>query len=477
MFNNFFVFYRRFFSIEEIEEDTRIQRLFYFLLIGFFASFVYWIDDQTITKEAILRGEHVCLPYFQNCEKFYFLSSHGFLTTRFWYAILSGFLFLSLSFALKKKWSLAHFFMLPATLWKFSYLFILSNVPGTDFNYFHLPVLFIFLFSKNKLAFSRLILVVVYSTSAAVKFDNSWIVGSYFSSIKGGLPLFPTAWIPFLTNGVILFEIFSPWMLLFTSEKKKNIVLVLWFVFHIYSISIVGFKYPLQCMAVLVPLFLDIEKIPKGQLIFKKHLRSYFFIIGMYALFFLNFLIPGDTNYNLKNMKLGVRMFVANHQCYSEISPSEHGEKIIFSNNSSMIRCQPYPFWFQAKKLCRGESSEVGWKFYSAVNGGPFYELVNQKNICTSTYKIFFKNKWFIEPSEGAKVVGYPKKNYFFGKIKKTKEDLIFLTPQFSEGFFEKKIKNYLFEMKFFYWALWLGINFFGLYQFIKQEHEEKKLP
>lgn len=473
-------FYEAIFSVDEIASDRRNQALFYGLIPGFLISFYYWFSDLSITTEAVEMGEHICLPYFQNCSSLYFHSIHGLLSPQNWYIFLTALLGVSLWAGFKKKWTLAHFIIALITLWKLIYLFLFTNNAGTDYEFFHLPVLLVFLFSNHKFYFSRLIFVMVYSTAAAMKFDTSWIAATYFSSLKDGLPLFGHQGTLLITNAVIVFEIIGSWTLLSSYRKVRNTTLALWIVFHLYSVLIVGYRYPLHCLALIVPLF-ALPAVNDHPKISFKNLVSYLLILLVYLSAYITLFIPGDTKYHLKNMKFGVRMFDANHQCYSEMfAHTNSGETIDLSsyNVFPMRRCQPYTIWYKAQNYCRRSNVKyVTWSFYSSVNGGPFYQLVKSDNICGTDYKIFSSNEWYNEPANSLNIAGYPKKNNFNGGAIETSGKQIInnvadYQPQDVAFFINENIKIF----QTIYWVIWTIINLVVCYLFLSNSKWIRKL-
>lgn len=465
--------YRSLFSIDEIERDRGLQRLYWALIAGFFISFIFWVSDRTVTLEAVQSGTHVCLPYFQNCESLFFLSEVSWLSPAFLYAFLTLTLVGSMMFALRGNWLRANVLIWPAALWKIFYLGLLANGAGTDYEYFHLPVLFVFMISANKWYFSRLTFVVVYTLSATMKFDSSWIVGNYFSSLEFGLPLFPNVLVPFITNAVSIFEIFTPWLLLSGNRKWRWFALASWIAFHIYSVQLVDFRYPLHCLTMVLALFYEAPT-SSWRKRTHKDFASYMVLATLYLLTLLPAIIPGDAKYNLKSMKMGVRMFDANHQCTSSLVVTHKDgrtETIRLASKSAMKRCPPYVVWYQARNICRDSAIEsVSWKFNSSVNGGPFYTLVDRANICGTRYEIFEKNDWFLEPEDSAPVAGYPKRNRLLDRMNLSEDEMIFSKPEIEISGVQTFLSENLRWIQGIYWLLWGLVSVTMLVRHLKPE-------
>lgn len=456
--------YRRFFAIDEIETDPILQVLHFVLLIGFFISFSSWVLFDTVTLNAAEAGRHICLPYFQDCGSLYLWNASPWAYGQsIWYAFLSGFLCLSGIFALQKRWVVAHAFLLIPFLWKILYVFVLTYTAAVDFEYFHIPVLMVYLFAHRKLYFSRRIFVLVYLLAATMKFSESWIVGNYFSSLKLGMPLFPDFLIPYITNGVALFEIVTPWLLLSSRKKVRNMALGAWVVFHLYSIILVNFTYPSYCLPILLVLFISPFSNDEQSPTFSTQELVGWAFMGLLLIFSsLPHFMKGDNLYTLQGLKMGVGMFDANHQCVSEtvIRLKDGSQKTQVANNeAAMKRCGPYPIFFTLKQKCQNPAVEkISWKFLSSVNGGPFYKVVDQLNVCDLNYSTLGENNWIKTPETGALIAGYPaqniiaKKSYAEGPIVMDQQQ-IFLSPT---QVFLMQFKDYFI---YFYWSLWIFVS------------------
>lgn len=452
--------YQNFFGINEIRKSKHLQAVYWALLIGFFLSFQQWIDLNQVTLQAAKEGKHICLPYFQNCENLYFFDgfplSYG---QNILYAVLSAFLLLSAIAAWRRRWDLAWLALWPPFLWKLLYVGLLTNSAHVDFEYFHIPPLLLFLLARDKLYFMRRGWVLVYLFAATMKFNESWIVGSYFTSLSLGMPLVSDSLVPFVSNGVAFFEILAPWFLLSSNRRLRYSVLGLWVLFHIYSITLVGFRYPLHCTPLLLALFLPQPS--AHELMPKFNSRAWMGWLILAGLCFVSFVprwIPGDKLYTLQGIKFGVGMFDANHQCVStEIIEFEdgHSSTKVFNSGGAMQRCGPYPIFFRLQQICRREGVKaVGWKLLSSVNGGPFYQMVDVIDACKLDYKPFSSNDWIRDPSTGAEIRGYPRKNTHRRKTF-SEEPLVYSSPDFFLTPLQEFLRKHLEAIVAFYWTLW----------------------
>jgi hypothetical protein len=454
--------YNRLFSIDEIHSSKLLQSVYWLLLTGFFLSFAQWINHDTITLRSAEMGEHICLPYFQTCSSLFFFDTtpHSY-GQNIWYALLATTLTASAIFAARSRWDLAHLFLFPATIWKVLYVSVLTYNAQVDFEYFHIPLLGVFLLTSHRIYYLRRTWVAVYLLAATMKFTESWIVGNYFTSLKLGMPLFSDAFVPWITNGVALFEIISPWLLLSRKSRIRWGSLILWVIFHLYSIILVDFRYPLHCLPMLLLLFMPDPKDEECTVhLNRRSWPGLAFLIALMTIGLVTKLVVGDPLYTLQNMKFGVGMFDANHQCQSRERLIDHQGKQhenTWSSAGGMKRCGPYPTYFKLKQKClKADTATIQWTFLSSVNGGPFYKIVDVPNICDLEYSTLGENNWLQDPKRGAEMVGFPKKNSHH-RASLTQRDLIFDNQQIHLTPTQVILSRHLQTLTSIFWVLWIA--------------------
>jgi hypothetical protein len=445
-----------------------LRHLYWVLLFGFFLSFNEWFGGQQVTVQAAQAGLHICLPYFQDCGRFYFLrgwpDSYG---QSIFYAALSGTLALSALAAWRHRWDLAHALMLPAFAWKLIFLLVLTYQSHVDFEYFHLPEVAVFLFARQREYFVRRVFVTVYLMAATMKFDESWIVGNYFSSLTAGLPLFPRWSIPLVTNAVALFEIVSPWFLLSGRRRARLTAVGLWSVFHLYSIILVGYRYPAHCLPMLWVLFLPDPRPEDSAPRFRAaDAVGWALIALLFLLTAVPQLHPVDRLYTLYGKKFGVGMLVANYQCLStervhfDDGREERGHS---ASRAAMHRCEPYRPWFRLRQKCmRPDVRTIEWRFAVSVNGGPFYTVVDTADACALTYHAWGDNAWIKGPSRGAPIAGYPGPN----AVSKAqpggeRSPLMSSAPRIELSPLQSVLREHLPVLRILDWILWFSAGAF----------------
>jgi len=112
-------------------------------------------------------------------------------------------------------------------------------------------------------------------------------------------------------------------------------------------------------------------------------------------------------------------MFEANHQCISQHTlyfKDGSTETDIRESIDARRRCDPYRAWFKFQSSCANGTlvDRIEWQFDHSINGGPFYRIVDEQDVCSLEYKAFGRNEWIKTPEEGATIIGYPVKNVYY---------------------------------------------------------------
>lgn len=414
----FFDWYHRVFNIIEIETSKALQLFFGATLLSFLATFDNWISRPVLTVNQYLAHKHTCWPWFQSCGEYYFLQMlpFGYSQTIF-YMGLFGIILLVAYFMYKREWVLAHLLMAILLLWKLTAGLLLTYDLFGNYDYYHVVFTIILLLLPLKLFFLKLVLVLFYSLSATAKLHATWILGTYFSALQTGLPLFPDWSIPIWTNLVIFMQIVGAWLLFSRRAWLQRTVLTFFIIFHLYSGILVSYHYPLTVLPSLIILFglyYRQEVVPLN----KKSIPGWCLVIALIFLQLWSVIIPGDERMTGEANRFGMYMFEANHQCISQATiylTDGRTDTLEKSRATARHRCDPYRYWFPVKDICRrfDNVERIEWTLDHSINGGAFHRIVETENACTLEYSIFKHNDW-IQSATDQNIIGWPVKNQYY---------------------------------------------------------------
>ena len=131
-------------------------------------------------------------------------------------------------------------------------------------------------------------------------------------------------------------------------------------------------------------------------------------------------MIPGDEKMTLEGNFYGHYMFDANHQCIIEVRQEPNVNSLYSEHETAAAkrRCDPYRYWQQAKMwFCNNPNEKYRLIIQHSINGGPFYEIVNEPDMCNLTYHPFYHNDW-IKTEKEATPVKRPRKKLLLTKKK-----------------------------------------------------------
>jgi hypothetical protein len=412
--------YRKIFSIAEIENSIPLQWVFGALLFSLFVTFYDWIGEKTITTTAYATNNYACWPYFLDCGRYYFLTAlpHGYSQTTL-YAIFLG-IMLGVAYCIyRRDWTLAHIGLSTLAIWKVLVVLVLSYVGSGNYDYYDIVFLTILLLFPHKLFFLRVTFVSCYFLAATIKIHEGWVLGTYFTALSTGLPVFGNALAPFVTNIVIGMQIVGGWFLLSARKIVQRLALTYFIIFHLYSTILVQYRYPatvLPILIILFGLFNEQGTVPRD----RKSLVGWAFLALLFVSQMVSFTIPGDQKMTLEGNRFGFYMFEANHQCVSNIVmffKNAEPTAMKSESDSAHQRCDPYRELFSIHEMCAraGDDLErIRWRFDHSINGGPFYRIVDEEDACVLSYDPFRHNAWIKLPEDNPRIVGYPVKNYYY---------------------------------------------------------------
>lgn len=438
--------WRRWFSIEELERSPALQWSYGAILFFFFLTFSYWIGNSAITAETAARGMGVCWPYFQDCTSLYFLQAlpDGYSQSVFYMALYAAMTYIVL-LMWRGSWALAHILLSLLLIWKLFVMFGLSYIIAGPYDYYHVAFTIILLFLPFKEYFLKLTIVILYFLSGTTKFDSTWILGTYFTTLQTGLPLFPDALTPLFTNFVVFMQVVGAWFLLSRNSALRYGTLAFFVAFHLYSGILVYYHYPSASLPLLIILFYMYYR-PERPPLNKRAVAGWAFIALIFFFQLPPLLIAGDRRMTLEGNRYGMFMFEANHQCVATVRahlteggdfpippqrPGCSGQICLVSSEDSIEngagvremryetgaawnRCDPYEYYIRIKQQCEKNLhlGRISLVLDHSINGGPFYRIVDEQNVCELTYQPFSHNEWIKLPGE-APAVGLPLKDEY----------------------------------------------------------------
>ena len=438
--------YRRVFSVGEIQNSSLLQLLLGGSLFFFYDTYSRWATSSLATSDVASRA--VCWPHFQDCAKYYFLTGlpNGYSQSIFYMALFS-LMTLCAYLMWRKYWTGAHAVLMVLLAWKILIGFFLSYGAMGMYDHYHVFLTLAVLVLPHKEFFAKAVFVSLYFISATIKFSPGWILGTYFTSLTTGLPIFPAAITALVTNSVTLAQIFDCWLLMSRNWLWQRLALMYFLAFHIYSGFIVGFNYPAITIPTVLILFGPLYRHQLPPLT-RKSIAGWILIVFLFCLQMPSWISTSDIRLTVANNRYGMWMFDANHQCVTTISTRyktdvklspatwsssagtkcrsyecvtetrtyKDGDSWIQTQRSesavSFQRCDPYQRWQQYKQLCKNNVASVAMQFDHSINGGPFYRIVDEPDICSLSYKVFGTNPWIKSPPESP-IVGYPVKNVY----------------------------------------------------------------
>lgn len=419
--------YERIFNLQEFSKHPRLPLAAAAVLLGFLLAFQSGFSSGL---GSIRETAPICPSYLQNCESFIFLRSGG---SHWSHAAYFSLLFLVLTVAAvglaKRRYAWTHASLLFLFINKIYFQFITTGDVAIPFEAFHLVPCFLLLFSRQRLPDLRWTWMVLYFLSGVVKLHESWIAGTYFTSLEGGFPLVPLAATPLLTNLVIAFELFGIWFLVSRRRTPRLTVLSFFIVFHIVSILFVGYRYPIFTLPLLLILFADVRGLPAARLSRPARILTALLLAANLA----PFAIAGDHKVTFEGSQFAMNMFDGNRQSVSRVTILRRDGTVETRDGGTSAayeRVVPFALWSRLRPLCaRDHVERVSWTLDLSMNGGPFRRVVDLADACAAEFSPFARNRW-LDPN--GPVVGYPRPNHYLSPAQELgpEKPEIFPAPQ-----------------------------------------------
>ena len=409
---------RGFFSIQELESSFVLKLVFGATIVSHLVTFSSWSASVATTRDAFERGSYLCWPYLQNCGDWLLLRTlpEGY-SQPVLYMVFYGLMLFAAYAIYRTDWVIAHMALMPLFVWHTLVTFFLAQSLVGNYEYYLFIFSFILLCIPHKEYFLKLAVVLFYFLATSAKIHEAWIVGTYFSSLKTGLPLIPFELIPVATAIVMFMEMVGAWFLLSRHWVPQRVVIGFFIFFHLYSGIIVGFRYPTIVLPTLFILFGPLYRYtPAPHNI--KSVVGWILVCLMLTAQSLPKWIPGDEKLTLEGNMYGLYMFESNHQCISTMRIVAKDGKVSESRDESISardRCDPYRYWFRIKVLCDRlpDISRIEWTFDHSINGNPFLRIVDVQNACALDYKPLSHNPWIKTEKDNPTIIGFPVQNIY----------------------------------------------------------------
>ena len=391
-------FLERIFSPQIFKENLWLRVVYYALTLHSILLFSAWRDTGVLTTQSLQSNGFSCWPYFLSCDVFYVFSdmpssySLGIL-----YTILGTGIALSCIYAIRDRWALALFFLFLITCFKIFVVYIASYSLPTNYNELVILISILLLFARERIFALKICSTLFYYAAFFNKLHSGYLSGDVFTSLALGLPFVPDTVLPYFGILFMIMLLILPTLLWSQSRRVRILAAICLMVFHLSTIAIVGFMYPLLCIPLILLTIHSPQKIFSLKTISTDRLLFLIVLLMIVGQLF-SLMIPGDNRLTGEGTKFGFYMHDANHQCsgFLEQKKTDRAVQLFpYSNGMAMGVCDPYRLWFTSRSLCAHTDTEsVSMYFKHSMNGGRFYELVNEENICSKSYSLIQHNEW-----------------------------------------------------------------------------------
>lgn len=305
----------RWLGASEVDADPRLRLICGALLYYFHMTFFdWWRSAAALSTKGTETANYVPFFLFEHCRWLIFFNHAQ--TKIYLYGLGLCALMAALSLLYLRQTTLPLLIM--AILWINKLYFYLSDLRlFANFHHLHLIYTLAFLLAPagSKLFFFRVSLVTSYVMSGLIKLTPSWLLGEYFNSIPGKLPLLPEneTLVRLAQQAIIFMELVLPWVWFLRWRTPRLLVWGIYIAFHLYSGLLVGFKYTSLMTPLIVGAFLDFEQPIQAGYRFRRAdlpvwlLQAALFLGGLW-----HFLLPGDVRLTHEGKYFGVFMFDAN---------------------------------------------------------------------------------------------------------------------------------------------------------------------
>lgn len=307
-------------NVDEIEQDQRLRCLLGHLLFYFHITFANWSHPVRTSLSSAGESTLSSVPSFlwersptlllspdfskillQLCDE---LSILGLIWVFF--ECKGPLVLLAFLFAVKSFFYLSDFMLL------------------ANYDHMHLFLVLVFLVSRSRIFFMRAALAVLYFLSGVIKLSPSWLQGEYFISLPGCFPLLPQdpTSVVILSQLVILLEFCGPLCWYSRWKWLRVFSFVNFFLFHLYSGAVVGFRYTSLMLPTISFLFWGglRETFDKGCKFGWRDLPAWLCLLAALWGGTVSWMIPGDARLTGEGRYFGCFMYDAERRVLFEFT-------------------------------------------------------------------------------------------------------------------------------------------------------------
>jgi hypothetical protein len=301
---------------DEVSRDRRVAALNISILIYLMASFIRFIVEpghlMRVSAEgrlALLNAPAPWLPQFVSQNP---LSNYVILNL----SAISLLILIVGAVGTILNWHRMTLCLLALCgLFRF-YLYGMNVSEFENFDHVFFLVLFVFIFFQSRVTSILFVICLMYWCSCIVKISPSWLNGSVFTSVPGGeLPLSfgKPPLIKVMCWSLILIELLFPFLFFSRRIGLRRLAWWTFLGFHIYSFFIIGYRFPLLMLGLLVPLYP--LKSEKPLVVGKMSAGIIAFGVCVLLISQYHFLIPGPRIVTQEGRLLGLFLYDANVSC------------------------------------------------------------------------------------------------------------------------------------------------------------------
>ncbi|MBS1968794.1 MAG: PQQ-binding-like beta-propeller repeat protein [Bdellovibrionales bacterium] len=387
---------------EEIQNSPVLRKYGFLLSLIHFFTFSYWFFVGEVYNYISKATPGVCQPFLQFCESYRFGNPILWRWILVFYFIIGA---IGSVLWLRKSISLAYSYSYFVLLFKI-FIYVQDYRLMGNFHYIHFIFILLFLLVPRKIQLIPISIVLIYLGAGLLKLNSEWISGSALYGDIG-----PLKWIPIqmATIYVIVLELGFSSLLLSRHRFWQKFALFQFFVFHIYSIQIVGLFYPAVMFCILsIFILMSKEHADMPSIIsvwrYKPHrtLSLLFILAQIYPL-----ILPGKSALTGEGRLVSLNMFDARAVCrHTFVVDRGMGHYVQMQLNlesfGTRIRCEPYVYLEFARRLCEdyqknNDFAVVDIHMQSRLSSEQnFQPIVDINDVCKKEphFNPFWANSW-----------------------------------------------------------------------------------